>query len=101
MSYGHRRASTWRVQALRWTGITICAALAMYSLVYAIIDLTKDWAGGFGSNTAWTGLFGVSAVLLWRRPGWRRTGAAFGLLILGIVVLYIVLVELRHHGYFG
>jgi hypothetical protein len=50
---------------------------------------------------AWAGLFGVSAVLLWRRPGWRRTSVAFGLLVLGVVVLYIVLVELRMHGYLG
>lgn len=89
------------MQPLRWTGVTVCAALALVSLVYAVIDLTEDWAGGFGSRLAWAGLFGVSAVLLWRRAGWRRVGVAFGLLMLGVVVLYIVLVELHMHGYFG
>lgn len=87
------------MQPLRWAGITICAALAAVSLVYAVIYLTESSAGPFGSNLAFAGLFGVSAVLLWRRPGWRRTGIAFGLLILGVFVLYIVLVELRKHGY--
>jgi hypothetical protein len=89
------------MQTLRRTGIIICAALAVLSLVFAVIDLAQDWARGFGSNLAWMGLFGVSAVVLWRHPGWRRTGVAFGLLILGIVVLYIVLVELHSHRYFG
>ena len=73
----------------RQTGITVCAVLAVVSLVYAVIGLTEDWVRGFGSTLALAGLFGVSAVLLWRRPGWRRTGVAFGLLILGIVALYI------------
>jgi hypothetical protein len=89
------------MQPLRWTGVTVCAVLAVFGLVYAVIDVTKDWAGGFGRNLAVAGLFGVSAVLLWRRPGWRRTGVAFGLLILGVFVLYVVLVELHAHGYFG
>jgi hypothetical protein len=43
-------------------------------------------------------LFGVSAVLLWRRVGWRRAGVVFGLLMLGFVVLYIVLVEVHSGG---
>jgi hypothetical protein len=43
-------------------------------------------------------LLGVSAFLLWRRGGWRRAGVAFGLLMLGLVVLYIVLVELHSGG---
>ena len=33
--------------------------------------------------------------------GWRRVGVVFGLLMLGFVVLYIVLVELHTHGYLG
>jgi hypothetical protein len=48
----------------------------------------------------WTG-FAVSAVLLRRRVGWRRAGGALGMLMLGLVVLYIVLVELHSQGYFG
>jgi hypothetical protein len=89
------------MQPLRWTGVTVCAALAVVSLVYAVTALSEDWAGGFGSRLAWAGLFGVSAVLLWRHAGWKRVGVAFGLLMLGVFVLYIVLVELRTHGYFG
>jgi hypothetical protein len=34
----------------------------VFGLVYAVIDGTKDWAGGFGRNLAVAGLFGVSAV---------------------------------------
>jgi hypothetical protein len=82
----------------RWAGFTACAALAVVSLVYAVIALTEDWVGGFGGRLAWAGLFGVSAVLLWRRAGWRRVGVAFGLLMLGIVVLYVVLVEWQSGG---
>jgi hypothetical protein len=89
------------MQPLRWTGVTVFAALAVVSLVYAVIDLTEEWAAGFGSGLAWAGLFGVSAFLLWRRAGWRRVGLAFGLLMLGIVVLYLVLVQLKMHGYLG
>ena len=89
------------MQPLRWTGVTVCAALAVVSLVYAVTALSEDWAGGFGARLAWAGLFGVSAVLLWRHAGWKRVGVAFGLLMLGVFVLYIVLVELRTHGYFG
>jgi hypothetical protein len=50
------------MQPLRWTGVTVCAVLAVFGLVYAVIDGTKDWAGGFGRNLAVAGLFGVSAV---------------------------------------
>ena len=70
----------------------------MVSLVYGVIDLTEGWLGRGGSNLASSGLFGVSAVLLWLRAGWRRAGVASGLLILYFVVLYIVLAELHTHG---
>jgi hypothetical protein len=88
------------VQALRWTGIATCAVLAGLSLVFGIVDLTRGWAGGTASKLGWAVLLGVSASLLWRRPGWRRAGAVFGLLILGFVVAWFVLVELHTHGYF-
>jgi hypothetical protein len=90
------------VQTLRWTGITVCAALAGISFVYGIIYLTEDWPSRAAvSNLGWAALFGVSAVLLWRRVGWRRAGVAFGLLMLVYVVAFIVLVELHTHGYLG
>lgn len=89
------------MQPLRWTGVAVCGALAVLSFVYAVIALTEDWARGLGAWLAEAGFFGVSAVLLWRSPGWRRTAVAFGLLILGVAVLYVVLVELHSHGYFG
>jgi hypothetical protein len=44
-------------------------------------------------------LFGVSAVLLWRRVGWRRASVVYGLLMLGFVVEYIVLVEVESGGH--
>ncbi len=87
------------MRTLRWTGIIVCAAIAVFDFVGAVIDLTENWAGGFGRSLAITGFFGLSAVLLWRRPGWKRAGMAFGLLILGIVVLYVVLIKLRAHGF--
>ena len=37
------------MKPLRWTGVTLCAALAVVSLVYAVIALTEDWVGGFGA----------------------------------------------------
>jgi hypothetical protein len=67
-------------------------------LVYGIVYLTEGAYGAGGSNLGWAGLLGVSAFLLWRRGGWRRAGVAFGLLMLGLVVLYIVLVELHSGG---
>jgi hypothetical protein len=70
----------------------------MVGLVYGIVYLTEGTYGPGGSNLGWAGLFGVSAYLLWRRGGWRRAGVAFGLLILGLGVLYIVLVELHSGG---
>ena len=85
----------------RWAGATVCAALAVVGLVYGIIYLTEGSTRGVVSNWAWATLFGVSAVLLWRRVGSRRVGVVFGLLMLGFVALYIVLVELRTHGYLG
>jgi hypothetical protein len=86
------------VQALRWIGITACAVLAGVSLIYGVIYLTEGRLGHGGSNLAFAGLFGVSAVLLWRRAGWRRTGLACGLLILYFFVLYIVLAEVHNDG---
>jgi hypothetical protein len=84
---------------MRWTGVTVCAGIAVASLVYGVIDLEEGWGlGRGGSYLGWAGLFGVSAVLLWRRPGWRRTVVAIGLLILYFVVLYLVLVEVHNHG---
>ena len=82
----------------RWAGFTVCAVLAVVGLVYGIVYLTEAAYGPGGSNLAWAGLFGVSAFLLWHRGGWRRAGVAFGLLILGLVLLYIVLVELHSGG---
>jgi hypothetical protein len=73
-------------------------ALAGVGLVYGIVYLTEGAYGAGGSRLGWAGLFGVSAFLLWRRGGWRCAGVAFGLLILGLVVLYIVLVELHSGG---
>ena len=70
----------------------------MITLAYGVIYLAKGWLGVGGSNLAWAGLFGVSAVLLWRGVNWRRVGLAFGLLILYIVVLYIVLAEVHNNG---
>ncbi len=66
--------------------------------MYAVIDLAESEASGLLGNSA-AGLFGLSAGVLWRRSGRKRTGMAFGLLILGIVTLYVVLVEFRAHGY--
>lgn len=86
------------VQGRRWIGIVVCAVLAVASLVYGVIDLSEGWLRGGGSYLAYAGLFGVSAVLLWRRPGWRRAGVASGLLIVYFVVLYIVLAEVHNHG---
>ena len=84
----------------RWAGITVCAAIAGISLVYGIVYLTEGQGAtrGVVSNLGWAALFGLSAVLLWRRVGWRRSGLAFGLLILVFVVAYLVLVELRSGG---
>jgi hypothetical protein len=87
------------MQTLRRTAITVCALLAVFFLVYGIIALTEDYAKGIASNFGFAAVFGISGVLLWRRPGWRRVVLAFGLLVLALVVLYIVLVELRHHGH--
>lgn len=86
------------VQARRRIGIVVCALLAGASLVYGVIELMEGWLRLGGSYVAYAGLFGVSAVLLWRRPGWRRAGVAFGLFILYVVVLYIVVVEVHNHG---
>jgi hypothetical protein len=86
------------VQARRRIGIVVCAVLAAASLVYGVIELTEGWLRLGGSYLAYAGLFGVSAVLFRRRPGWRRAGVAFGLLILYVVVLYIVLVAVHNHG---
>ena len=83
---------------MRWTGITVCAVIAVFALVYGVIELTEGLLRVGGSNLGWAGLFSVSALLLWRRPGWRRTGLAIGLLILYFVVLYLVLVEVHNHG---
>jgi hypothetical protein len=87
------------LQTLRLTGAIVCAALAVASLAYAIIALTRDWAAGLGWYLVYAGLLGVSAVLLWRRPGWRHTGVAIGLWVVGSVALYVVIVELYGHGY--
>ena len=87
-------------RALRWTGITVCAVLAVVSLVYALIGLAQDGGARFGWGLVWAGLFGVSAVLLWRRAGRRRAAVAFGLWVLGSVALYVVIVELHMRGYF-
>lgn len=86
---------------LRSIGTAVCAALAGISLAYGIVALTEGYARGTGSNLAFAGLFGVSAVLLWRRAGWRCAGVAFGLLMVALVVLYIVLVELHTHRVWG
>jgi hypothetical protein len=87
------------MRTTRGIGTTVCAVLAAFFLVFGVIALTRDWARAIGSNFGLAAVFGVSAVLLWRRPGWRRVGVAFGLLILGLLVLYLVLVELHAHGH--
>jgi hypothetical protein len=84
---------------LRQTGITVCALVAAASLVYGVIELANGSGRVGGSYLAWAGLFGVSAELMRSRAGWRRVGAYFGLLMLGVVVLYVVLVELHAHGH--
>ncbi len=90
------------MQALRWTGITVCAALAAVSLVFGVIYVTEDWPSRAAvANLGWAALFGVSAGLLWRRVSWRRAGVVFGLLMLVYVVAFVVLVELHTHGYLG
>jgi hypothetical protein len=86
------------VQARRWIGLAVCAVLAVASLVYGVIGLTEGSLRLGGSYLAYAGLLGVSAVLLWRRPGWKRAGVACGLLIVYFVVLYIVLAEVHNHG---
>jgi hypothetical protein len=89
------------MQTLRWTGITVCAALAGISPVYGVIYVTEDWPSrGAVANLGWAALFGVSAVLLWRRVGWRRAGVVFGLMLV-YVAAAIVLIELHAHGYLG
>jgi hypothetical protein len=82
----------------RWVAVAACAVLAVVSFVGGLVFLTEGATRGFVSDWGWAALFGVSAVLLWRRVGWRRAGVVFGLLMLGFVVLYIVLVELHSGG---
>lgn len=86
------------MQPLRWTGITVCAVLAMVTLVYGIVYLTEGWAGGGGSNLAWAALFGGSTLLLWRRGGWRLAFKILAVVVGLVVVLYIVAVELHSGG---
>jgi len=64
-------------------------------------DVTQGRAGGFGWNMVRTGLFGVSAVLLWRRAGWERCRGGFRAVDVGKRRAYIVLAESHMHGYFG
>lgn len=82
----------------RWAGFAACVVLAVVGLVFGIVYLTEGATRGVVSNWAWAALFGVSAVLLWRRVGWSRAGAVYGLLMVGFVVLYIVLAELHSGG---
>lgn len=89
------------MHALRWTGIIVFAILAVATLVSAVIALAEDRARIFGWSMVEAGLLGILAVVLWRRPGGKRTGVAFGLWVLASVALYLVLFELHYHGYFG
>jgi hypothetical protein len=82
----------------RWAAVAACAVLAVLAFVYGIVFLTEGFTRGFISDWGWAALFGVSALLLWRRAGWRRAAVVFGLLMLGFVVLYIVLVEYYSGG---
>ena len=70
----------------------------MLGFVGGIVLLTEGDTPGVVSDWGWATLFGVSAVLLWRRVGWRCAGVVFGLLMLGFVVECIVLVEVRSGG---
>jgi hypothetical protein len=81
----------------RWAGFTACAVLAVLGVVGGIVFLTEGSTRGVVSDWGWATLFGVSAVLLWRRVGWRRAGVVFGLLMLGFVAVYFVLVELQNN----
>jgi hypothetical protein len=90
------------MQALRWTGIIFCAAIATASLVYGTVSrITEGWSRLVISDWGWAVLFGVAAVLLWRRVGPRHAIVVYGLLMLGFVGVYFVLVELHAHGYLG
>lgn len=57
----------WRRGGLRWTGITVCAVLAVVALVGGIIYLTEGFTKGVVPSWAGAALFAVFAVVLWRR----------------------------------
>jgi hypothetical protein len=57
----------WRHGGLRWTGITVCAVLALVALGAGIIYLTEGFTQGVAPSWAGAALFAVFAVVLWRR----------------------------------
>ena len=59
---------------MRWTGITVCAVLAVSELVSGIIFLTEGLPKEVAASWASAVLFASFAGLLWRRGGLRWTG---------------------------
>ena len=65
--FGGFAAVLWRRGGLRWTGITVCAVLAVAALVAGIFYLREGFTDGVGPTWAVAALFAGFAVLLWRR----------------------------------
>lgn len=57
----------WRRGGPRWTGITVCAVLAVVALVAGIFYLTEGFTNGVATSWAVAALFAALAVVLWRR----------------------------------
>lgn len=57
----------WRRGGLRWTGITVCAVLAVGTLVLGIMYLARGFNQGVAPSWAVGALFAVFVVVLWRR----------------------------------